>query len=181
MSRVGKKEIKIPEGVEVEIADNFFTAKGPKGELSLQLHPKIKLTKEENVLRVNVGNPDEKRERSLWGTFGKLVYNVVFGVSQGYEKRLELNGVGYRANFDKDKLVLNVGFSHPVEFILPAGIEAKVEKNIIIISGIDKQLVGETAAKIRKIRKPEPYKGTGIKYIDETIKKKAGKKAISST
>lgn len=180
MSRIGKKEIKIPEGVEIKIADNLFTAKGPKGELSLQLHPKIKLAKEENSLRVSVENPEIKREKSLWGTFGKLVYNVVFGVSKGYEKQLELKGVGYRASLSQNKLVLNVGFSHPVEFILPSGIEAKIEKNTIIISGIDKQLVGETAARIRRIRKPEPYKGTGIKYVDEIIRKKAGKKAISS-
>lgn len=181
MSRIGKKPIQIPQDVEVKIEDGFVVVKGQKGELKQKLHPAIILEKEANLLKVSVKNPREKKEKALWGTFQKLISNMTLGVTQGFEKKLELIGVGYRAEVRENKLILNVGFSHPVEIVLPKGIEAKVEKNIITLFSTDKQLLGETAAQIRKIRKPEPYKGTGIRYFGELVKKKAGKKAISTT
>lgn len=181
MSRIGKKIIEIPVGVEIKITDNLITVKGPKGELSFNFHPAVVIKQEENNLRVTVKNPENKFERSLWGTSVRLISNMILGVTQGYEKKLELIGVGYRATLAQNKLILNVGFSHPVEFVLPPKIEAKIEKNIISIIGIDKQLVGETAAQIRKIKPPEPYKGTGIRYVGEVVREKAGKKAVATT
>ncbi|MFN3301536.1 MAG: 50S ribosomal protein L6 [Patescibacteria group bacterium] len=181
MSRIGKKPIEIPSGVEVKIENGFISVKGPRGELSLKLHPKVIVEKKDSLIKVSVKNPQEKKERALWGTFQRLITNMIIGVTKGYEKKLELVGLGYRASLSQNKLILNVGFSHEVEFNLPEGIEAKVEKNIITISGNDKQLVGEIAARIRKIRPPEPYKGTGIRYFKEVIRKKAGKKAVATT
>jgi len=180
MSRIGKKPIEIPQGVNVKIENNLITVKGPKGELSFKIHPQVIIQKENSSLKVSVKNEEDKKEMALWGTFQRVISNMIFGVTNGYEKKLELNGIGYRASVSSNKLILNLGFSHPVEFVLPLGIEAKVDKNIITISGIDKQLVGETAAKIRKIKPPEPYKGTGIKYLGEVIRKKAGKKAVAA-
>lgn len=178
MSRVGKKPIQIPENVEVKIEDDFVFIKGPKGELSLKIHPAVIVKKDNSSIKVSVKNEKEKKQKALWGTFQRLISNMILGVTKGYEKKLELVGIGYRASLSANKLILNVGFSHPVEFELPNGIEAEVEKNIITLSGIDKQLVGETAARIRRIRPPEPYKGTGIRYLGEEIRKKAGKKAV---
>lgn len=180
MSRVGKKQIDIPSGVQVKIDGCDISAKGPKGELKLVIHPKVLIEQNENIITVSVKNTEDKMERSLWGTTRKLVSNIVEGVSSGFEKKLEVNGVGYKVAVSGNKIVLNVGFSHPVDFILPDGVSAAVEKNIIILSGADKQLVGEIAAQIRKIRKPEPYKGKGIKYVDEQIVRKAGKAAKSA-
>jgi len=177
MSRVGKQPIILPENVEAKLEDDFVIIKGPKGELKQKIHPRVKVTKKDNKLRVGVENEKTKKQRALWGLFQRLIANMVEGVVSGYEKKLELIGIGYRAEVKDKKLILNVGFSHPVEFDIPDEIEMKVEKNIITVSGIDKQLVGETAANIRRIRKPEPYKGKGIKYIDEIIKRKTGKKA----
>jgi large subunit ribosomal protein L6 len=181
MSRIGKKNIEIPSGVEVKITGQNVMVKGPKGELSLKLHPRVEVKNEGSIIKVNVKNPDEKLERSLWGTFAKLIINMIHGVTHGYEKKLEMIGVGYRATVVGSKITFNLGFSHPVEFNLPEKMEAKVEKNILTISGSDKQLVGEMAAQIRKIRPPEPYKGTGIRYVGEVVRKKAGKKAVSSS
>lgn len=180
MSRVGKKQIDIPNGVQVKIDGRKISAKGPKGEVGLTIHPKVLVEQNENIITVAVKNQEYKIERSLWGTTRRLISNMVEGVSKGFEKKLEINGVGYKVAVSGSKLVLNVGFSHPVNFILPAGVSAFVEKNIITLSGADKQLVGETAAQIRKIKKPEPYKGKGIKYADEQIIRKAGKAAKSS-
>jgi len=180
MSRVGKKPIDIPEGVEIKLENDFIIVKGLKGELKLKLHPSVIVEKEDKVLKVKVKNPQEKKQKALWGTYARLISNMMLGVTKGYEKKLELVGTGYRAQVSGNKLILNVGFSHPVEFDLPEGIEAKVEKNIITIFGIDKQLVGQTAAQIRKIKPPEPYKGTGIKYQDEIIRRKAGKRAVGA-
>lgn len=180
MSRIGKKNIEIIAGVDVQVDGHQVKVKGPKGELSLITHPNIKIIKEGSIIRVEVKNPTEKFDRSLWGTFSKLISNMVEGVTKGYEKKLELIGVGYRASVTQNKITFNLGFSHPVDFILPPKIEAKIEKNILTISGADKQIVGETAARIRKIRPPEPYKGTGVRYFGEVVRKKAGKKAVSS-
>ncbi|MDD5043584.1 MAG: 50S ribosomal protein L6 [Patescibacteria group bacterium] len=175
MSRVGKKLIVIPSGVEVKISDDLIVVKGPKGELQQKIHPRIKIFQEEGKLKITVDDTEEKLGRSLWGLFGSLVSNMVEGVTKGFEKKLEINGIGFKAAVSGKKLVLNVGYSHPVEYALPAGINAAVEKNIITISGADKQLVGKVTAEIRQIRKPEPYKGKGIKYIDEVVRRKAGK------
>jgi len=179
MSRIGKQPIRIPEGVEVKIENGFIIIKGQKGKIKQKLHPSIILKKEDDLFKVEVKNPKEKKERALWGTWQRLISNMILGVSKGFEKKLELVGIGYRVRVEKDKLILEVGFSHPVEFILPQGVETKVEGNIITLTGIDKQLVGETAAQIRKIRKPEPYKGTGIRYFGEVVRKKVGKKAVT--
>jgi len=177
MSRLGKLPIEIPEGTQVKIEDNFIVVKGPKGELKQELHPTPNIKINEKEILVSVNKPENKKEKAFWGLYWSLIKNMVEGVNRGYEKKLEINGVGYRAALQGKKLTLSVGFSHPVEYLLPEGITATVEGNIISISGIDKQLVGEVTAQIRKIKKPEPYKGKGIKYIDEIIIRKAGKTA----
>lgn len=180
MSRVGKKEINIPDGVEAKIDGKKITVKGQKGELSLDLAAGVTAIHEGKVIKVAVKKPDEKRFRSLWGLSRNLIANMVTGVTQGFSKQLEVNGVGYRAAVSGAKLVLNVGYSHPIEYFIPKEIEVKVEKNIITISGADKQQVGQVAAEIRDIRKPEPYKGKGIKYVDEVIRRKVGKTAVKA-
>lgn len=175
MSRIGKKPIIIPKGVQVNILPGQITAKGPKGEVSEKLHPHVRVEQKEGVVLVLVNNPDDKKDRALWGLFRALIANMCEGAEKGFAKQLEINGIGFRAALSGKKLVLNIGFSHPVEFELPAGISTKIEKNIITIEGVSKQLVGETAARIRALRRPEPYKGKGIKYIDEVIRRKVGK------
>ncbi|MDA2921666.1 50S ribosomal protein L6 [Patescibacteria group bacterium AH-259-L07] len=178
MSRIGKQPITIPEGVEAAIKDNTIVIKGPKGELTQNFPRVVAVEKKENQLVVRVKDSENKGQRSLWGTYARLISNMIDGVLEGYEKRLELVGVGFRASVKDKILVLNIGFSNPIEFKIPQGIEVTIESNnIVIIKGIDKQLVGETAAQIRRLRKPEPYKGKGIKYSDEIIRRKAGKKA----
>lgn len=177
MSRLGKLPIKLPEGTQAKIEEDFIIVKGAKGELKTKLNDLVKINIKDDEIEVNVTNPKEKKNKSFWGLYRSLINNMVIGVSEGFEKKLEINGVGYRAQVSGKKLTLNVGFSHPVDFNLPEGITAQVENNLITISGIDKQLVGEIAAQIRKIRKPEPYKGKGIKYIDEVIRRKEGKTA----
>lgn len=157
------------------VADGVVKAKGSKGELELRLHPNVRVAREGEQLVVTVKHPDEKSDRSKWGLFRALLQNLITGVSEGYEKRLEVNGVGFKVQVQGKDLVLHLGFSHPIEYPIPEGIAIQVEKNVIVISGIDKQLVGETAAQIRALKKPEPYKGKGIKYADETIRRKAGK------
>ena len=179
MSRIGKKPIEIPEGVEVKIDNNVVSVKGPKGSLSQEINSIVvlKLVNGENskAITVEVENESDKNERSQWGTARAIIANLVKGVTEGFEKKLEVNGVGYRVSVSGTTLVLVVGYSHDVKFPMPEGIVATVEGNVITISGTDKHLVGEVAANIRKVRKPEPYKGKGIKYIDEVIRRKAGK------
>ncbi len=177
MSRIGKKPILIPKGVEVKVDKSSVMVKGPKGELSLKIHPHVTVTVSADQVMVTVLKPEIKDNNALWGLYGSLIKNMVIGVTSGFEKKLEINGVGFRAQVSGDKMTLNLGFSHPVEFILPKGIKAEIEKNVISLSGVDKQLVGETAAQIRDLKLPEPYKGKGIKYADEIIRKKAGKAA----
>jgi large subunit ribosomal protein L6 len=175
MSRIGRKPIAIPTGVEVNINGNLVTVKGPKGTLSRELHKDMAVSVEENVINV-VRPSDNKLHRSLHGTTRSVVANMVAGVTEGYAKTLELVGVGYRANKTGEKVVLNVGYSHPVEITPEQGIEFEVPaNNRIIVRGIDKELVGATAAKIRSVREPEPYKGKGIKYEGERIIRKEGK------
>jgi large subunit ribosomal protein L6 len=177
MSRVGKKILPIPKGVDVTVAGHDVRVKGPKGELTLAMHPRVKAAVNDGVLTVDVTDPEYVKDRALWGLTRRLIENMVVGVTKGYEKKLEVNGVGFKVNLAGKTLKLDVGFSHEVDFAVPAGIAVAVEKNVITVTGIDKQLVGETAAKIRAIKKPEPYKGKGIKYVDETIRRKAGKAA----
>ena len=181
MSRVGKNPIIIPDGVEVKIDNQLVTVKGPKGELSQEINSVVKIEQTEEdgskVITVSVANPTDGKERAQWGTARAVIANLVIGVTDGFSKQLEVNGVGYRVALQGKKIVLNVGYSHAVEFELPEGIDAIVEGNLITISGASKHLVGETSARIRKVRKPEPYKGKGIKYTDEVIRRKAGKTA----
>lgn len=180
MSRIGKQPIELPSGVEAREENGTIIVKGPKGELQQKLHPLVKIEFVENQIIVKVDLPEDNKQNALWGLFRSLVYNMVQGVTEGFEKKLEINGVGYKASVSGKKLTLNVGYSHPVDFMLPQEIECEVEKNLITIKGINKQQVGEVAANIRKIRKPEPYKGKGIKYADEIIRRKAGKAAAKA-
>lgn len=177
MSRIGKKPITIPKGVEIKIGQGLITVKGPKGEISEKIHPHVSVTTDNEEVKVTVKNPEVKGDKALWGLYGSLINNMVIGVTSGFEKKLEINGVGFKAQVAGDKILLSLGFSHQVEFGVPKGISAKIDKNILSVEGISKQLVGETAARLRNLKPPEPYKGKGIKYVDETIIKKAGKAA----
>lgn len=190
MSRIGKKPVILPAGVTAEFAGSLLTVKGPKGTLTQEVHPKaivtITATENGNELNISVAKQEDKREKALWGLFRSLAQNMVEGVTNGYTKKLDIVGVGFKAEVRGATLVLNLGFSHPIDFEIPAGIEAKVEKDpakvtilqyqtTLSLTGIDKQLVGQVAANIRELKKPEPYKGKGIKYSDEVIIRKAGK------
>ncbi|OEF96432.1 50S ribosomal protein L6 [Vulcanibacillus modesticaldus] len=175
MSRIGKKPVEIPAGVEVTIDGTVVSVKGPKGTLTRTFHNDIKIIKEGNEVIVERPS-DNKLHRALHGTTRSIISNMVEGVTKGFEKTLELVGVGYRAAKSGKKVTLSVGYSHPVEFLPEEGIDLEVpEPTKIIVKGIDKERVGATAAKIRSIRKPEPYKGKGIKYADERIRRKVGK------
>ncbi|MFD1884054.1 50S ribosomal protein L6 [Paenibacillus wenxiniae] len=175
MSRIGRKPIEVPSGVEVTLNNTTLTVKGPKGTLSRQLHQDMKVVVEGNVITIERPS-DNKLHRSLHGTTRSVVSNMVSGVTTGFSKALELVGVGYRASKSGDKIVLNVGYSHPVEITPEAGIEFDVPSNTrIVVNGIDKERVGAYAAKIRSVREPEPYKGKGIKYEGERILRKEGK------
>lgn len=175
MSRIGRKPIELPAGVSVQIDAGNIVVTGPKGTLSQDIPGEITISQEDQVLQVNRPN-DNKQNRAYHGLTRALVANMVQGVSGGFERKLELVGVGYRAQLQGKKLVINIGFSHPVEVEPPEGIEFEVPAvTKITVRGIDKQLVGNTAAHIRAIRKPEPYKGKGIKFENEVIRRKAGK------
>ncbi len=191
MSRIGKQPILIPQGVEVVIDNDIVTAKGPRGELNVKVRPEIKVEKNEGEILVSLNKSvgknrkssiplKEGQSRAFWGLFRSLIFNIVTGVSEGYEKKLEIQGVGYKAILEGDNLILNIGFSDPVIIKKPQNINFLVEKNIITISGIDKELIGQIAAKIRKVRPPEPYKGKGIRYVGEEVRRKAGKKATAA-
>ncbi len=175
MSRIGKMPVQIPAGVSVEIAEgNVVTVKGPKGTLCRELPHEMEITMEENTVVVKRPN-DLKRMKSLHGLTRTLIRNMVVGVHDGYTKTLEVNGVGYKAAKSGKKLTLNLGYSHPIEMTDPEGIETAVDGNKITVSGINKEQVGQYAAEIREKRAPEPYKGKGIKYSDEVIRRKVGK------
>lgn len=180
MSRIGKKLIAVPSGVTVAVTDAEISVKGPKGELKRKTNPIVSIKVENNTVSCDVKNKEDKKERSLWGTFSSHMQNMIEGVTKGFEKKLEINGVGYKAAMQGKDLKLEVGYSHPVIFKTPEGIKISVEKNVIIINGSDKELVGETTASIRAVKPPEPYKGKGIKYVEETIRRKAGKTAKSA-
>ena len=175
MSRIGKMPIAIPAGVTVDIAENNkVTVKGPKGTLERVLPAEMTIKKEGEEVVVTRPN-DLKKMKSLRGLTRTLIYNMVIGVTEGYQKELEVNGVGYRAQKQGKKLILSLGYSHPVEMIDPEGLSSAVDGNKIIVSGISKEKVGQYAAEIRDKRRPEPYKGKGIKYADEVIRRKVGK------
>ena len=182
MSRVGRKPIEIPSGTKIEIKENLIEVEGPRGKLSLSFNPLIKIKKENGVLRVERLS-EEKKVRAIHGLTRSLISNLVVGVTQGFKKELEVVGIGYSARMEGKRLLLQVGYSHPVYYEPPEGISLNVrrEKNFVItVEGIDKQKVGEVAAEIRRIRPPEPYKGRGIRYIGEHIRLKAGKKGVKA-
>ena len=177
MSRIGRKPIEVPEGVTVDVGSGVVSVKGPKGELSQAVSPDMKISHEDGAL--TVARPTDRGEhRALHGLTRSLIANMVEGVTAGYEKRLEIQGVGYRARLQGKALELSVGYSHGVTIQAPEGIEFEVpQQTEVIVRGIDKQLVGEIAARIRRVRPPEPYKGKGIRYAGEQVRRKVGKRA----
>ena len=179
MSKVGKQIINIPEDVKVEINGGIIKFSGKNGILEVPILAEVSPKLENNILSFNV-TANNKQARSNWGTMKAISANAVQGVTTDFIKKLKIEGIGYKANIEGKMIILNVGYSHPVKINLPEGIDAVVEKNIVKISGANKSLVGEVAAKIRAVRKPEPYKGTGIMYVGEIIRRKSGKKAIGS-
>lgn len=180
MSKIGKKLIEVPTDVNVVIEGKIVKAKGPKGELEFTLPREIGASLKDNQLTIVV-SVDSKRTPALWGTARAVIANMILGVHKGFEKKLEIEGVGYKAQMQDQDLVLNLGFSHPVVFKVPADVKVSVEKNSITVSGPSIELVGQTAANIRALKKPEPYKGKGIHFAGEIIRRKAGKKVAGTT
>lgn len=174
MSRIGKKPVGIPDKVEIKVDGNTVDIKGPKGQLTYTFHKDVKIEKADKAINVLPAN-ESTSARALWGMSRTLLSNMVTGVTTGFVKSLEFNGVGYKAAVSGNTLTLNLGYSHPIDYKLPDGIKAVVNKNVIEFHGSDKELVGFVAAQVRSFRKPEPYKGKGLKYTDETIIRKAGK------
>jgi len=179
MSRVGKKPILIPEGVEVKIEGQRVIIKGPKGELQREIRPEIKVEIEDKKILV-LPQIETKKTKALWGLTRALLANMVEGVTEGFEKKLEIKGIGFRASLEGEDLELYVGFTHSIRIKAPEGIKFSVEKNIITVSGADLEKVSQIAAKIRKVKPPEPYKGKGIRYLGEIVKRKVGKKAVTT-
>lgn len=180
MSRIGKAKIKIPENTKINFNGKKVIVEGPKGKLEKEIPDFLEVKITGNEVSILLKTPDvlkEKKKKALWGTFRQIIKNMIEGVTQGFEKKLQISGIGFRAKIEGKNLVLEVGFSHPVIFTPPPEVTLKVEKDIISVSGIDKELVGQVAAKIRAIKPCEPYKGKGIKYIDEEIIRKIPKKA----
>ena len=177
MSRLGKKGILIPEKTEVSMTAGLFKVKGPKGSLERNFLPEISITIGEKEINLAIVK-ETGLTKALWGTYASHIKNMVQGVNDGFEKKLILEGVGFKSQVNNDKLVLALGFSHPVEVAIPVGLDVKAEKNLLTISGIDKELVGSFSAKVRSLKKPEPYKGKGFRYHDEIIRRKQGKKSV---
>ncbi len=180
MSRVGKLPVAIPNGVSVDVGKGAVTVKGPKGELSQGYEPVVEFKVEDGQCVVT-RKDETKRTRSLHGLYRQLLQNMVVGVSQGYTKTLEINGVGYRAELSGNTLVLNLGYSNPIEYVIPEGITISIEgqqNNRVVVTGIKKEQVGQTAAELRSLRPPEPYKGKGVKYLEEQIRRKVGKAGV---
>ncbi|MCF7815927.1 MAG: 50S ribosomal protein L6 [Candidatus Pacebacteria bacterium] len=178
MSRLGKQPVQIPSGIEVSLTDGVLSVKGPKGTLVRKITGDVKVTIENNIVTFEKMK-DTKESRALWGTYAAHFHNMIKGVTEGFTKILEVEGVGYKAEMQGNKIKLSVGFSHPVELALPEGVQAVVEKGVITITGIDKEVVGQFAADVRKTKKPEPYKGKGIHYKGEYIIRKQGKKGVA--
>ena len=174
MSRIGKQPIQIPAGVTITVGETEITVSGPKGTLQVPVQTNTTTTVADGVVTVTRAN-DEPKSRAWHGLQRALINNAVIGVTRGFEKKLEINGVGFRLSGGPKEIEMALGFSHPVKYTAPEGVELKTDKMTITVSGIDKQLVGQTAAEIRALKKPEPYKGKGIKYVDEVILRKAGK------
>lgn len=179
MSRVGKLPIKLAANTQVKIENGQIVVKGPKGELKQAMHPHVSVNITPEEVTVTIKDDSDKKQCALWGLYRNLINNMVIGVNDGFSKKLEIKGVGYKASVAGNKLIMNLGYSHPIDFMLPDGVTALVEGNFITLSSIDKQLVGEKAAQLRRLRLPEPYKGKGVKYDDEVIRRKAGKTAAS--
>jgi large subunit ribosomal protein L6 len=179
MSRLGKLPIEITSGVTVEVVKNVVKVKGPKGQLEQALLPFVKVALTDKEINVTVTDAENKKQRAAWGLFRSLIKNMVVGVSVGFTRQLEVNGVGYKVTGGGKKLNFSLGYSHPIDFDMPEGVTSAIEGKIITLTGFDKQLVGETAARIRRLRPPEPYKGKGIKYVEEVLRRKAGKTAAS--
>ena len=180
MSRIGKKTIEVPQGVKVEISEKEMKISGPKGELVQAIHPEIKVELKDSKILVAPKTELSKKGRGLWGLYRVLVSNMIEGVSKGFEKKLEIEGVGFKAAVEGDNLVLSLGFTNPVKIQKIPGINFAVDKNVIIVSGPDKERVGHIAALIRKQKRAEPYKGKGIKYQGEAIRRKEGKKVVAT-
>ena len=178
MSRVGRKPLPVPKGVQITIANGAVAVKGPKGELKRDIPLGVTVKVDKGILHVERAD-DSRENRSKHGLMRALVSNMIVGTTTGFERKLEINGVGYRAEVAGQKCTFALGYSHPVVYELPKGIAAKVDKNIVILTGSDRELLGETAAKIRSFRPPEPYKGKGVKYVEEVIRRKVGKTGAS--
>jgi large subunit ribosomal protein L6 len=176
MSKIGKKPILIPEGTEIKIDGQKVFIKGPKGQLFREIPSEIKIQVRNNKIFI-LPEVESIFNKKFWGTTRSILANMVNGVSKGFEKKLEIQGIGFKAAIEGDEIILNVGYSHPVKIKIPQNLKILIEKNIISVSGIDKEMVGQFAAVIRKIKTPEPYKGKGIRYLGEQVRKKAGKKA----
>jgi large subunit ribosomal protein L6 len=174
MSRIGKKPILLPKGVTIDVVNSSLGVKGPRGELSRSLPSGVTVNIRNGIVAIE-RQDDSRGNRAKHGLVRALLFNMVKGVTEGFERRLEINGVGYRAEVAGQKMTLALGYSHSVIYELPKGISAKIDKNILILTGYDRELLGETAAKIRSFRPPEPYKGKGIKYMEEIIRRKVGK------
>lgn len=179
MSKIGKKPIVIPDNVEIKISGSFLDFKSHNGAINLKILPYIKTELKDKMIFFSPEN-NSKQARANWGTIRSLAANAITGLTEGFNKVLEIEGIGYRANMEENTLVLNLGLSHPIKFVSPKDIKISVEKNTVKISGIDKALVGQVAAQIRALKKPEPYKGKGIKYQGEVIRRKAGKKVAGT-
>ena len=178
MSRIGKKPIIVPDGVGVTFDGERLSVKGTKGELEKVVHPKVQIQINDSQIVLSIAD-GSKEAKSLFGLFRSLIANMVVGVSEGFKKTLEIVGVGYRVELSGNQLIFNLGYSHPIQYDVPEGIEAQIDqRNKVVLSGIDRQLLGATAAKIRSFRPPEPYKGKGVKYLEEKVRRKAGKTGV---
>ncbi|MDD5110410.1 MAG: 50S ribosomal protein L6 [Patescibacteria group bacterium] len=180
MSRIGKKPIPFPTGTTVTVAGPLVTVQGPKGKLECLLHPSVSAAVVDGVVNITVRDAADHKQAALWGLYRSLITNLVSGVNAGYSKQLEISGVGFKAAVSGQVLTLNVGFSHPVAYAIAPGVSVTVDKNVLTVSGADKEKVGQTAAEIRDVAPAEPYKGKGIKYVGEVIRRKSGKLATKT-
>lgn len=177
MSRIGKKQIEIPTGADITVDGSMVKVKGSKGEISREIDSRILINKEGSIITLSLKNPAESLS-ALWGTYASHIINMIEGVTKGFAKKLEIQGIGFKAEIKGDSIVFNLGFSHPITVVIPKGITVASDKSILTIEGIDKEAVGAFAAKIRDLKKPEPYKGKGVRYLGEHVTIKQGKKTV---